>query len=407
MESLKILMVTTHFPPYHLGGDAQFVEYLAKELVHRGHEIHVFYSPVSYDLLRSDRKTNAKKENETEVGRHRYTPRAGRLDPLLALSLGLHRKAERDLRSLVSDLKPDVVNWHNSRGFVGRPWAFPGRISLYTTHDYTPVCPRSNLMKPHMHICNDPRWCTVCCVRWGKPPQIWRAGRKRVLRYDKDLRLLPPSEFMAKRFRDDGVPVHEVLRLFVPDLGADFKRESAEGDSILYLGLIEHHKGVRTLLEAFAKSERDQGFKLHLIGEGTIREDLTRRTEALGLANRISIPGFLDRSAVETLRKNAVAQVVPSVWYENAPSVVAEAFSLGIPVVASDIGGLPEMVTRESGSTVFPPGDVNELARILVDLWQTRDSLKEKRRKARIAYETRFTPDIHIKNYLRVISELQ
>lgn len=406
METLKFLMVSTHFPPEHLGGDAVFVEYLSNELLKRGHEVHVFHSPATYRLLRGKQRKNTDRRRPDGLTTHPYASATGRADPLLALSLGLWGRATSGLLELEKKIGPDVVHWHNTRGFIGRPFPFEGKISLYTTHDYTPVCPRSNLLKPDISLCDDPRFCTICCMRWRRPPQLWRTGGRRVLRYDDGLKILCPSEFMAARLRSEGVPVHKVMRLFVPDLGGDFRRDQATGDTIVYLGLMEKHKGIETLLDAFLRTMDQQGFRLHMIGEGTLRSELLKRTGKAGLGGRISIPGFLSRGEVERIRKDAAAQVIPSIWYENAPSVAAEALSLGLPVIASRIGGLPEMVGPESGSVTFEPGDSAELGDLLVSLWSDRGGMGERRRKARAAYEKRFAPHIHLEEYLKTIGEL-
>ena len=406
MDTQKFLMISTHYPPYHLGGDAVFVDYLSRELVARGHEVHVYFNPAAYELLRGQ---NLVVQPKPDIGPqvHPYSSATGRMDPFVALSLGLWGRPQKRLEELIRITKPDVVHWHNPRGFVGRPFAVPGSVTLYTTHDYTPVCPRSNLLKPDMRLCDEARLCTLCCMRWRKPPQLWRIGRRRVFRFPQDLKVISPSEFVARRLEAEGVAVHKVLRCFVPDLGKHFHREGSTDDTIFYLGLLEMHKGVHTLLDAFAKSSHEQGFRLYIVGEGTLKESLRSKVAGLGLSERVSIPGFLDRTEVETVRRNAVAQVVPSVWYENAPSVVLEAFSLGIPVIASNIGGLPELVTAESGSRTFRPGDSNELAELLIAAWRERGNLSERRRQAREAYLSRFRPEIHVAAYLQMIEELQ
>ncbi len=406
METLRFLMVSTHFPPHHLGGDAQFVEYLSKELIDRGHEVHVFYNPAAYRLLRGG-ATSDKTLPQDGINRHLYSSRMGRMEPLLALSLGLWRKASQELVELKNALKPDVLHWHNPRGFIGKPFPLEDSICLYTNHDYTPVCPRSNLLKPGMVLCDDPRLCSICCMRWHKPPQLWRAGRRRVLGFPEDLHLLSPSEFMARRLEREGVSVHALLRGFVPDVGKNLPPSREIGESIVYLGLMEPHKGVQTLLEAFIRSKDGHDFKLYMIGEGSLRHHLEERVQRLGLADRINVTGFLPRAEVERIRNNAAVQVVPSVWYENAPSVVLEAYSLGIPVLASDIGGLPEIVGPDAGSALFPPGNTEALARLISGIWEKRDDFGASKRKARRAYEERYTPDLHVREYLRIVSDLR
>jgi len=407
METLRFLMATTHFPPEHLGGDAVFVEYLSKELLRRGHEVHVFHSPASYELLRDARPIVPDAAVDGGLKRHRYISKLGRLYPVLSLSLGLWGGAENSLKELTRDVKPDVVHWHNTKGLIGRPFESDGALCLYTAHDYTTVCPRSNLLRADMSICRTPKLCTICHLRWRKPPQLWRAGKnRRVVSIPEQMKIISLSDFVAKRLGEDGIRVHKIIRGFVPDRGGDVGRDSSSPDTIVYVGLLEYHKGLLQLLDAFIKTRDEQGFKLAIIGEGTLKGELKRRVEKHGLGDRVSIPGFLSREEVEATRKASAVQIVPSVWYENAPSTILEAYSLGLPVIASDIGGLPEIVGPDSGSVLFPMGDVDRLARLLVDAWLTRDSLNARRRMARKTYETRFSPDAHLSHYLKTISEL-
>lgn len=400
-------MVTTHFPPQHLGGDAVFVDYLSRELIKKGHEVHVFHNPASYDLLRKSGQSPARIEAVPGLIRHPYHSRFGRVGPIIALSIGRWGGAESRLRELAVEVKPDVVHWHNTKGFIGRPFSTPSAVNLYTAHDYTTVCPRSNLLRPNMAVCEVPRLCTICNMRWGKPPQLWRAGKsRRVIHLPTDMTVLSLSDFVANRLRQDGIHVHRILRGFVPDLGENIARGQSIPDAIVYLGLLEPHKGIYQLLEAFDRTKDQQGFRMYMIGEGSSKRNLRRQIERDHLSDRVIVPGFLPRKDAEEIRKNSVVQVVPSIWYENAPSTALEAFSLELPVLASNIGGLPEIVGPESGSSVFEAGNVDYLARLIVSAWNTRESLGERRKMARKVFETRFRPDIHLAGYLRIIEEL-
>ncbi len=84
---------------------------------------------------------------------------------------------------------------------------------------------------------------------------------------------------------------------------------------------------------------------------------------------------------------------------------ILEAFAWGVPVVGSDIGGIPEIVGPESGSRLFKPRDVDALAKVLVDMWSDRDSITMMRKKARSAYESRFRPEAHMREYIRIVND--
>jgi len=153
METLKFLMITTHFPPYHLGGDAVFVEYLSKELVKRGHEVHVLHSPAVYEMFRSADESISHKNASDGINRHPYRSRRGKLGALTTLTLGICRKPTQTAGELAIRINPDVVHWHNTRGFIRAPIQFDDEVSLYTSHDYGAICPRSNLLRPNLDIC--------------------------------------------------------------------------------------------------------------------------------------------------------------------------------------------------------------------------------------------------------------
>src|SRR5512136_1692479 len=100
METLKFLMVSTHFPPYGMGGDAIFVDYLSEELAKRGHEVHVAYNPSVYRILRGELRNGNEKTLTNTVVRHEYTPIAPRMSLTTSLMFGIDSRARRWLRSL-------------------------------------------------------------------------------------------------------------------------------------------------------------------------------------------------------------------------------------------------------------------------------------------------------------------
>ncbi len=401
METLKFLMVSSHYPPNHLGGDAVMVQYLSEELVRRGHEVHVFHDPAIYALVRG---TRVQDPATRDGGPIVHAPRtaSSRGEVLFRLSFDRSARMRDEVRRLTRELDVDVVHWHNTKGLIGRPFVPQGAVTLCTAHDYYLVCARSNLARPGMSFCMKPFMCQTCLMRWRKPPQLWRAGPWRVIRPPPEARVLCPSEFMARRLQQDGVLHCHVLRNFVPDMGP---KASAGSGSVVYVGLIEAHKGPHTLLEAFARSKDQQGFRLSIVGEGSLKEGLMARAAELKLTNRVDIPGFVPRTRLEELVRGATAMIVPSEWPENAPLTVLEAFSMGTPVLGTDQGGLPEILCPESGSEVFKAGAVDELAEAIVALWRRRDDMAESCRRARQAYESRFSPAAHIGQYMRIINE--
>ena len=208
---------------------------------------------------------------------------------------------------------------------------------------------------------------------------------------------------MASRLREDGISNVRTLRNFVPDPSPGKAMEQQDDGAIIYLGMMERHKGPETLLNAFYRTRNDHGFVLNMVGDGPLKDYLVGRIKTLKLDRRVRMLGFLSRGDLNTLRRTAIAQIVPSEWPENAPLTVLEALSLGTPILGSDYGGLPEIATPDSGCTTFKGGDQHSLDRSLVDLWNRRDDLSEARKLARKAFEEKYSPEIHLKSYMEII----
>ena len=401
METLRFLMVTTHYPPDAIGGDAIFVKYLSEELTRRGHEVHVFCNPSVHRILRGRTATVERHQEEGRPTIHRFSNTVVPFQLMTAYSLGASKGPRKRLAEIEKEVRPDVVHWHNAKGFFGAPVESKNATMLYTAHDYFSVCPRSNLMRPDFSFCSQPRLCQVCLLRWKRPPMLWRIGDKRVIRIPQKFKILSPSEYMARRLEQDGIQPFKILRNFVPDPG---KQASAkEPTAVTYVGILERHKGLGTLVDAFAKSSKNHDFELFIIGEGRLKETLRQKVEHLGLSKRISVTGFLSSSELTSVLHGSSALILPSEWPENSPLVALEALALGIPIIGSRIGGIPEILGKESGSTTFEAGNIVELSQKISDCWTERKGQSEARRMTRRHYETHFSPDIHVSDYLAII----
>ena len=127
--------------------------------------------------------------------------------------------------------------------------------------------------------------------------------------------------------------------------------------SFLYVGQIERHKGVELLINAFKKLEGDYG--LLIVGPGSMLEELKENTKDA----RIKFLGSKSKEEVRELMQKADCLVVPSLCYENSPTVIYEAFANNLPVIASDLGGIPELLDE---NCLFKPEE-DELLQKLKD----------------------------------------
>lgn len=165
---------------------------------------------------------------------------------------------------------------------------------------------------------------------------------------------------------------------------------------------IEHLKGPLTLLEAFAVARRS-GARLRLVvaGAGSLEPKLKSRARALGVAAHCEFVGlYTNAEQRKAFMERLDIFALPSLT-EGTPNSIAEAMSFGVPVIASDVGGIPDTLTAQSGVLVSP-GDAAGLADALVRVAEDADERRRMGRAARERYETLFSPQAVLPTLLSV-----
>jgi glycosyltransferase involved in cell wall biosynthesis len=290
---------------------------------------------------------------------------------LARTAAGLYRsgRTSRELRSLLKSVVPDVVHVHNTFPLISES-VFEtchevGVPVVQTLHNYRFTCAAATHFRAGA-VCQQ-------CV----PGDSWAAVRHRCYRNFPASaamarvivknhaaraagrgadRYLALNAFMAARLRDAGVPADRIT------IKPNFVRPPArvgdgEGRYALFAGRLSMEKGLHTLLDAW----RDFGdWPLKIVGDGPLREALAQRIAQERL--NVELLGMRPRAEVWQLLAAANALVVPSIWFEGMPLVALEAFAAGVPVVASRIGGLGELIGEDEFGLGFEVGDARALA---------------------------------------------
>jgi glycosyltransferase involved in cell wall biosynthesis len=164
----------------------------------------------------------------------------------------------------------------------------------------------------------------------------------------------------------------------------------------LYVGRLTEEKGVLVLLKAFAAS----GHSLNIVGTGPL-EDLVK-DHSFRYPN-ISFLGAQPREKVYELLERATALIFPSVWYETFGMVVIEAFSKGVPVIASDLGNIKNMVADGLNGLRFKVGDENDLQEKIIFFEQLGIEEREVYRKnARQTYLNHYSPEANAAQLIKL-----
>ncbi len=290
----------------------------------------------------------------------------------------------RPLNDLLSWFRPDVVHLHHYTSFgvevlrLIRNWSESVAI-LLTLHEYLAICHHNGQMVKTgtLQLCQ--RATPAACARCF--PE--RAAQDFFLReaYIKSMfevvdRFVCPSRFLADRYADWGIPTAKLVYL---ENGQDRQdrlpaRSLRSGElrgRFAFLGQLNPYKGVGLLLEAVERIQRDdrklaKRISLSLHGWNLDIQTTEFRESLRGPMERtrkvVTAGGAYRREQLPGLLRGIDWVVVPSMWWENSPLVIQEAFKLGRPVIASDIGGMREKVTHGVNGLLFQAGNAVELA---------------------------------------------
>jgi glycosyltransferase involved in cell wall biosynthesis len=143
------------------------------------------------------------------------------------------------------------------------------------------------------------------------------------------------------------------------------KKTPSSGLRVGYVGQIARHKGVHVLFEA-ARQMPDASLSVRAYGDTTSFPEYTARLRRLIAGDeRLELAGVYRPQRLSQVLRELDVIVVPSLWYENSPNVILEAFGHRTPVVASNLGGMAELVRDGENGLLFAPGDAEGLARQL------------------------------------------
>jgi glycosyltransferase involved in cell wall biosynthesis len=394
METLRFLFTSSFYPPYHIGGDALHVSYLAEELAKRGHEVHVFYSRDAYKVKKGTARGN---EPSSAVVTHPIQTAMAH-SAYEAYVFGGSRVVARRFQNVVDEVNPDVVHHHNI-SLLGYNILKRGcYVNLYTAHDYWLICPSSNLIRGE-EVCETAS-CTLCGLANRRPPQLWRhltVFEKAIGSIDT---LVSPSNYARERITRKVRIKAVTIPNFVPNPPSKIPVSGYTG-FCLYAGTLENHKGILQLLAVWRKLLGQFGSKTLLVaGDGGLRGKVQGLIEREKLEGNVSMFGWVDHNRIWSLLRDAWALIVPSMGPENAPLVSLEALSVGTPVVGSNRGGLPEIVSKLDRGLVFSWEEDG-----LLGSFVTLEANHEKfRKKASQVYQEYFSPESYLASYKQIIS---
>uniref|UniRef100_UPI00315A2F34 glycosyltransferase family 4 protein n=1 Tax=Ruegeria sp. ANG-S4 TaxID=1577904 RepID=UPI00315A2F34 len=180
--------------------------------------------------------------------------------------------------------------------------------------------------------------------------------------------------------------------------------EKRYGKNVLFIGRLSAVKGAPLLLETFAKVLRDHpAAQLTIVGDGDDRAALEEHARVLGLKEAVRFLGYCNQTEVADLLRQSDILVLPS-FAEGVPVVLMEAMASRIPVIASQVAGVPELVNDGVHGFITPPGDLNTLAQRLNELLSNPKRCEQMGLSARKKIEAEYNIDLEAGRLLQLFS---
>jgi len=426
---MKVLFVSHLFPPRHQAGAENYAARLMRELGRRDHELAVFHSEKIIS-----RRDGTLVRGEFE-GMRRYTFVNNLLYRSLADSYE-NPAAERAFAEVLQEFDPELVHFHHLLHLSARLPELAKRHGarvVMTLHDFWLQCPRfGQMLYKGKEVCTGPedQKCGDClsnfklgqsaverigvgvasflgehlgvdlaglAERMRPVRQRMEAGREETRTFEitaAEVRarnhtladacaavdqFFSPSRVVRDQLVGWGLPADRVR---CSPYGLDVERfervprAPKKPVRVGYLGTISAHKGVHVLVAA-AKLLDGAALTIDIYGRSSYYPEYARSLEQAAEGTPVRFRGELDPAEVPRALHDIDVLVVPSLWYENSPLTIHEAFASGLPVIASDLGGMKELVQPGRSGFLFPAGDAAALAAILRRLAAAPETLAD------------------------------
>jgi glycosyltransferase involved in cell wall biosynthesis len=321
-------------------------------------------------------------------------------------------ESHRAVAKAIRESRPDLMHAHNFHAVLSPSVYYAASAAgipvVQTVHNFRLVCPAATLFRRGA-VCEE-CFSSSCylpalrnrCYRQDRKAtaavaaMLWVHSRLRTWRRKVTI-YIALTEFARRKLIEGGLPAERIV--VKPNSAADDSEPASVREGFaLFVGRLTPEKGIHTLLEA---CRRLPEMKVIVVGDGPLAEEVRAAAESLP---GLSYAGRQTGQSVRELMRRAAWLVVPSTWYEGFPLVVAEAFAAGLPVIASRLGSLAELVKDGQTGLLFHPGNSEHLAATMRRAMSGERELEQMRLNARREYELYYTAEM---NYRRLLDIYQ
>ncbi len=375
---MRILLVNKFL--YPKGGAETYVIKLGNHLKKKGHDVQYFGLKNEKNIL----------TNEFDLYVKDLDFEKKNLKTFFSFIRIIHcHEAQRKIYKLLKNYKPDMIilnniEYHLTPSIILSIGKYKKKINkkaklFYVAHDYQLICPSHGLFDVNIEPCEKclkgNYWnCykTKCLKNSGIKSLIgsidsWYWHKRNVYKYVDNI--ICPSNFLKQKLDTNDELENKTIAIhnFV-DTKFDLENERTEKkDYIIYFGKLCKDKGVETLLKVVEMLPKIQ---FVFAGYGSLEEKIEKVKNA-------KYVGFKKGNELQNLIASARLSICPSEWYENCPFSVIEAQMYGTPVLGSNMGGIPELISIGKTGEIFEAKNVEDLKNKILMLWNDKEKLKQ------------------------------
>jgi glycosyltransferase involved in cell wall biosynthesis len=303
----------------------------------------------------------------------------------------------------IDEFEPDVIHVHNTFPSLSPSlyWEASRRgiPIVQTLHNFRLLCPQAMLLR-ESRVCEDcvgrlpwraiPRGCYGDSVARSAVLAGMLATHRMLGTYQRKIaRYIALNEFCRNKFIAGGLPANRIL--VKPNFADVPPPADAPRSGALFVGRLSQEKGIDVLLAAL---DQLPGKFVEVIGDGPERQRVVNHPRTVAR-------GWLEPPELMQAMQRRAFLVLPSIWYENSPRTLIEAFGSGLPVIASNLGALAELVDHQRTGLLFDPNSATDLADAV--RWATEHPVEMHAmgQNARREFETRYSPN---PNYAQLLA---
>lgn len=398
---MRILLVNKFH--YLRGGSEKYYFELAQLLKSKGHTVGFFSMKHEENITTGDAEYFVE-EIDLNTG-----------SKLKALDVIYSQENKRLMAKALEEFKPDIVHINNFQRQLSASIIDAIKEKnipiVMTAHDLNPICPAS-IMLYNGEVCDDciTKGYTQCikkkCVKGSTLKSTLGVMEKKYYDIHKVFRkidcIISPSEFNKNQLVNGKLKYNEIVALhnFVNE---SVRNEYVLGDYAFYLGRLSKEKGILNLIEAIGDIPNA---KLLIAGDGPERERIEAYISEHKLDGRITLLGYQNQDSIHKYITNSRFVVIPSICNENCPYSVLEAMEIGKPIVASRIGGIPELIADGENGYLYKADDINELKEKLTLLLDEDEKVNRFAQKSRELYEKHYSPDSYYNELIKIYNKV-